>query len=473
MKLKVERIRTDDHSLRRPIPDVEQASCDESGTINVVTGQQPGLLGGPMYTFLKCATAIAVSDLLGKGKERNVTPVFWVASEDHDVLEVNRVTLHGRTFTIPYAGEIRTGKVPPVGSIGIAHAKEALLEFLRETLPFTPYTADIIDTIGKCNFETYATFFTDVMKYVFSGKEVRFLDPLQPSTAEEVSRHLAPLVRKWDEMEEVFREGTHRLSSEGKTPPLADLRLFEITPEGRKAVKYENGTFHTTEGTFTADELGDIIERRPGRFSAGAALRPLVQDSMLRPLCTVVGPTEHLYLQQTAPMYDAAGLQRPILVPRISATFLTPRTRKRIEKAGVLERLTDLPQMMKDHKPTETHPDITEMKEKWLILMEETERLAAGFESKAVQRRLRTLRKDAEGLFHSMTEAYYRQREEGTALLQRIADEVFPGGKLQERAVNVLQFINAYGKGFVESVLEARELLLPGHAVVTIVDEGR
>ena len=95
-------------------PDLLKA---QEGALNVVAGQQPSLLLGPLFTVLKAATAIGLARDLSNALTRPVHPLFWIASEDHDILEVNRVMLGGRKIVCRYKGSLRRGQVPQVGDI--------------------------------------------------------------------------------------------------------------------------------------------------------------------------------------------------------------------------------------------------------------------------------------------------------------------------------------------------------------------
>ncbi len=65
------------------------------GANAVVTGQQVTLLGGPLYTLFKAATAIRKAhDATAAGHPH--VPIFWLATEDHDLDEADHVTFPSR-----------------------------------------------------------------------------------------------------------------------------------------------------------------------------------------------------------------------------------------------------------------------------------------------------------------------------------------------------------------------------------------
>ena len=83
------------------------------GAVAIVTGQQVGLFGGPAYSFYKALTAIRWAETL-TARGIDAVPVFWLATEDHDLAEVNQclwLTKSGtEKFTIAAAEEFAGAK---------------------------------------------------------------------------------------------------------------------------------------------------------------------------------------------------------------------------------------------------------------------------------------------------------------------------------------------------------------------------
>ena len=59
----------------------------------VTTGQQPGLLIGPLYTLYKALSAAAIAERFQEILGRPVVPLFWVAGDDHDFAEANHTSV--------------------------------------------------------------------------------------------------------------------------------------------------------------------------------------------------------------------------------------------------------------------------------------------------------------------------------------------------------------------------------------------
>src|SRR6266513_871362 len=92
---------------------------NESDCIAVVSGQQAGLFGGPLYTIYKALSAVKLADCLSQRGVKAV-PVFWIASEDHDFDEVAATQFIDRDCTlgrIAVANEIHAEGLPVGGVI--------------------------------------------------------------------------------------------------------------------------------------------------------------------------------------------------------------------------------------------------------------------------------------------------------------------------------------------------------------------
>src|SRR5260370_26518334 len=110
-----------------------------AGARAVVTGQQVVLFGGPLLTLLKAATAVARAKEATKATGVEHVPVFWVASEDHDLAEVDQVSLLTKTSVETLRAGLKVPHAVPVGGVVPGAAGlEAVLERASELLEFAP-----------------------------------------------------------------------------------------------------------------------------------------------------------------------------------------------------------------------------------------------------------------------------------------------------------------------------------------------
>ena len=107
-----------------------------AGARAVVTGQQVGLLGGPLLTLLKAATAIARAKQATEATGVEHVPMFWLATEDHDLEEVDQVSLLTKTAVETLRAGVEVAGAVPVGGVELGPEIEAVLERASELLGY-------------------------------------------------------------------------------------------------------------------------------------------------------------------------------------------------------------------------------------------------------------------------------------------------------------------------------------------------
>lgn len=282
----------------------------------ILTGQQPGLLGGPALTFYKAHTALALS----QGQARPVAPVFWVASQDHDVEEVRHLHLlypgeEERLFTLSLPLPPR-----PLGRIPLEPYREAL----REALAPFPRDERLEHALEA---PTLSEFFARLLLAYLGPRGLLVFDPM----AEE----LAPLLVEGllEELEdplasaEAINREALRIRALGGRPVLTRkpgaTNLFLETDE-RRLLFYEGGVFTDGHRRYTRKELKELLLSDPTRITPAAGLRPVLQDRLFPTAALVAGPNELLYLAELSGVYALHRVPLPAFVRRLSALVVEP-----------------------------------------------------------------------------------------------------------------------------------------------------
>ncbi len=288
----------------------------------VVTGQQPGLLGGPAYTFYKAHTALALAQGMG-GRA-----LFWVASQDHDVEEVRRLYLlreeRLETLELPLPPR-------PLARISLAPYREALEGFLG---PWAREERVAYALEGG----TLSEFFARLLLGFLGPSGLIPFDPMAPELAtlfrEALERELEdPLASA-----EAVNRGAEALKALGEKPALrrkpGATNLFLETDE-RRLLFYQGGQFFDGVRGYTKKELLEILEADPSRLTPAAGLRPVFQDLVLPTRAFVVGPNELRYVAELSGVYALHGLPFPPLYLRLRALVLEPPVRRILEAYGL------------------------------------------------------------------------------------------------------------------------------------------
>ncbi|MDE0098847.1 MAG: bacillithiol biosynthesis cysteine-adding enzyme BshC [Truepera sp.] len=309
----------------------------------VVTGQQPGLLLGPSYALSKAMTAIRLAESLAS-LGRPVIPVFWVASQDHDRVEVDHAylldfdeRLHRIAVDLP--SEVASGRMPLCGS-----AVDATLAALREVRaphPFVREVSNLLEASAAVS-RTFADWFVGQMYALVGRLGLVVLDPLDDEIAPHFSEVLMSEIREPCASVAAIRRAAEELRARGFAPQLGrgaqatNLFIEDRSDLPRRVLlRFDGSSFFHDNRAFTEEELCALVRDRPGIITPAAGLRPITQDAVLPNIATVVGPGELRYIAQLRGVYEHHGVAMPLVWPRASVTVLEAPVRRILSRHGL------------------------------------------------------------------------------------------------------------------------------------------
>jgi bacillithiol biosynthesis cysteine-adding enzyme BshC len=456
-----------------------------NGASAVVTGQQVALFGGPLYTLLKAATAIArAREATAAGFD--TVPVFWLASEDHDFAEIAHVDVPARDELKPVA----IGPAPeiplPVGGIPLGpRVAEALAEveqllgagdvteLLREV--YRP-EATLASSFGSLITRLFARWGLIVLDAAGAGFHALGAEVLAQAIRDADALHAALVKRD----RELIERGYHAQVMVGEQSSL--LFLIEEDTGARlplRRVAAGDGRRHWKAGgrRYTFEELLETLQATPERCSPNALLRPVFQDAVLPTSAYIAGPAEIAYFAQSEVLYRGI-LGRPTAVlPRLSATLIEPKIATVMERHEV--RLPDaltsadaLAQRLAARAmPIEGKRKLAaagnslddELKAvtEWMAQMDAELGRAATTAASKMRYQMNRLRRLA---------AHYQLEKEASLArhAQAITQALYPGGHLQERVVAGIYFLATQGDGLLDTLIAAASDACPGHKVLPL-----
>ncbi len=299
-----------------------------SGASAVVTGQQVTLFGGPLFTILKAATTIRKAKDASTAGSPHV-PIFWLATEDHDLAEADHVTFPGRheLKTLRLASEPANGAA--VGNVTLGKGVGDLLAQAAEVLGPGP----LLDQISDCYREgqTLSQAFAKFISRTFAAQGLVVLDASSRGFHALGSDVLRQAIVRADELRVALNDRDQQLAAAGYhsqvlVPPLSSLLfLFDSGTGARVPLRRTaEGGWHVARQSYSTAELLAILDAEPERLSPNALLRPVFQDSILPTAAYVGGPSEVAYFAQSQVLYQRIlGRTTPVL-PRLSATLVEP-----------------------------------------------------------------------------------------------------------------------------------------------------
>ena len=451
------------------------------GACCVVTGQQPGFLGGPLYTLIKALHAIRLARSLAQAWERPVVPLFWNHADDHDVAEVHHAWVLNDNFDLQRLGlaGLSSGK-QPVSRIVLHEDKQhmsAVREALRQLYGRQPHGESAIELFLPRDGETFANAFTRAMTERLGPLGLVVLEP--DWIREPLSRSLArivssPIAESLLAGETTLRDAGVPVAIESATAAL----LYRVDERGRHALRLggDGYRYDNEEGSRTAAELAAEIVQSPLNWSPGALLRPLVQDTVLPSVAYVGGWGELHYLAQLGPLRDAVGVSRTAAVPRWSATLVESETAD-----AALQLDTNLEDVLASRGAAlaqqEEEPAPAVVEELREIALRAARELAARKQALAeldrglaanLPRTGDQIRSLVEKLCEKAERVHANRAGRGRRLVRRVTNALCPRGELQERVLPALPFVARHGNEWVSELLDQLGPIATGHLIVRL-----
>ena len=443
------------------------------GAAAVVTGQQVGLFGGPAFCLLKAVTAVITAEKAG------AVPVFWLATEDHDLEEVNTVNLPAGDHLQKFTVNVPHMEGAPVGSI--AFAEEITAAVAQVEGLFGRSLASEMLAYAYRKGETFGTAFGRFYTRVLSSLGVIFLNPLDPELHHLMRPVLRAALERSDEITQTLLARSQELENAGYHPQVkvtpSHTLCFYFENGARTPVRHHDGGFLIGERRVAAAELLSEIERCPERFSANVLLRPVTQDYLLPTLCYIGGPAEIAYFAQIEAVYRKLADRVTPIVPRIFATLIEPRIAKLLDRYQL--SLSDLfagPEKTREAIAARALPEsilksfdaAAEHLEQALTLiqapLEKLDRTlvdAAENCGSKMRYQLQTIRDKA-------ARAEARKNSEVMRHADEMVTALYPNKELQEREVGAAYFLLKYGLGVVEQIRATAQIGCGDHQLIRI-----
>ena len=453
--------------------------------IAIVTGQQAGAFGGPLYTMLKAVTAVQLARRIRRDHGVPAVPVFWVDAEDHDWEEIRSATMLDREFGVR---EISLPAPPgagarPVASLELDHRVTDTLSALQSSLAPTEFTSELMTSLsrryrpGATMSEAFAGWIDDLVgRHGLVVFEAADAAP-KPLVADLFQAELAFPART----SALVRDAGDVMARMGHPPqvePNEDgVNLFYLDGAGRRPIKRRDGRYAIGEDVHTPEDLAAEASRHPERFSPNVVLRPLVQDRLFPTACYVAGPSELAYQAQLGGVYRAFGVEPPLLFPRASATILDSAAARFLQRHDVpFEALQAqdeslLNQLLERQLPPAidrlTHELDGQIGEGTAALRDAVRAVDPTLAG-AVDTTAERLRETLRHLHNKIVHASKKKDETLRRQFKRTRDLAFPAGHPQERTLNVVYFANQYGPAFVDRLIDELPASPSCHYLVTI-----
>ena len=454
------------------------------GAAAVVTGQQVGLFGGPMFAIYKALTAVKLAEE-STNAGVDAVPVFWLATYDHDLAEVNHVSIPGSEGKLQVLAT-SSHNVPgaPVSAVYFGDEIGPVVEQAAALLGDTEATQFLRDsyrsgeTLGTAFARLYAKVFADWGVILLDASDPELAHVAQPiyrASVERAAEISAALLKRGEELEAA---GYHQ-----QVKVAASSVLLFTTRQGARVPihRQEDGKFLIDgEGScerISESELLEQISAHPEQFSPNVLLRPVVEDYLLPTLAYTGGAAETAYFGQAGAVYEALlGRVTPI-VPRFSATIVEPKTQRLLEKHGI--GVTDVfhgPETLRREIAAHSLPgELQEAFESakksfdgnFSALKEKLEKLDRTLVDAAETSRSK-MQHQLEKLHAQAARAEAQKGELVTRHADHLSDALCPYKELQERGIGGIYFLARYGKDLLHQLYEVIHSDCRDHQIVEL-----
>lgn len=455
-----------------------------AGASAVVTGQQVGLLGGPLFALFKALTAVKLANE-ASARAIDAVPIFWLATEDHDLAEVNHTAMptpDGQLETL--VSSARGIDDAPVAAIQFGSDIDPLVEAAVALLGSSPVAEWLREsyrqgeTLGSGFARLFARIFADWGLILLDGSDAeldQMAEPLYRTAVEQAAAIDDALLNRGRELESA---GYHQ---QVKVTPSSTL-LFMFRDGARTVVQRRvNGDssvdFVIGDERITRDQLLRRISDRPQDFSPNVLLRPVVQDYLLPTLAYTGGAAEVAYFAQAAVVYEALlGHVTPVL-PRFSATLVDAKAQRLLDKYDLsLRDIFQGPDALRHELASRTLPaDLQAAFDKAFGALEQCVDAIRGSLARldstlvdAANRAGSKMQYQLEHLRSSAARAELRQSE----VLERHAtflnNVLFPNKALQEREIAGIYFLARFGSELLKLLYDNIHTDCLDHQIISL-----
>ena len=457
------------------------------GAVAVVTGQQVGLFGGPVFSVYKALTAVKLAEE-STAAGIDTVPVFWLATYDHDLAEVNHVSL-------PAADGIPQTLSTP--SHGVPGSAVGAVQFGEEILPIVDQASALL---GDCDAvrvlreayrpgETLGSAFARFYARIFADWGVILLDASDPELAQIAAPIYRAAVERASELSEALLRQGQALEAAGYHQQVkvteSSVLLFTTRDGARVPIQRRNNVGND-EFVIDGEDLGEKVGRtellsqidsHPEQFSPNVLLRPVVQDYLLPTLAYTGGAAETAYFAQARVVYESLLGRVTAILPRFSATMVEPKMQRLLERHGI--SVTDVfegPEALRREIAAHSLPgdlqaafdaaaksfdaSFSSVKEK-LEKVDRTLVDAAETARSKMQHQLEKLRSQAaraEALKGELVNRHAEQLSQG----------LYPDKGLQERGIGAVYFLARYGSELLHQLHDAIQPDCHDHQIIEL-----
>ena len=448
------------------------ALLQQKNTFTVTTGHQLNLFTGPLYFLYKILSTINLAEEISeKFPTKNIVPVYWMATEDHDFEEINYFNFQEKKVQWNLES---AGAVGRLSTEGLTDVFEEFSSHLGSSK-----NANQLKKLFSEGYLKHATL-ADATRYIANELFKEYGLVIVDGDDLALKKLLAPFVKDELENETSFRAVSETIAALEKNYKVQvnprTINLFYLHENSRERILFENGVYliNNTDITFSKEEILKEVDKNPMAFSPNVIVRPLYQEIVLPNLCYIGGGGEIAYWLELKSYFDKAGVTFPILLLRNSVQIVSEKQQKKLTSLKISHQELFLKQQeLLSKKVSENieidvdfNRKINGLKEQFLELKEVAKKTDISFIG-AVNAQEKKQIKGLENLQKRLLRAEKRRQKELVDHITTLQNQLLPNQSLEERQRNFSDYYLAYGPTFLNTL---KEVLKPLAHQFTIIE---
>jgi bacillithiol biosynthesis cysteine-adding enzyme BshC len=461
----------------------------QPGSVAIVSGQQVGLFGGPLFTLYKALTCLKLAESLSARLGREVIPIFWLAADDEDIAEVNHVTVMNReNELVPLVCELDVNERRPVSQVHLTPDIANCHRLLVEALPDTEFKNEVLQSL-QVAYSTNVSLpdaFAQWLVHLLGNYGLVVMNPADA----ELKKLAIPL---WAREIEAASPSTaavlnavEDLNACGYSPQVSlhprRLNLFYVQTR-RHTLEQRDGKWMSTDGAlqFAHAELLHHLRAHPENFSPNVMLRPVLQDFLLPAVAYVAGPAEIAYFAQLRGVYETFDVAMPAIFPRQSMTLREKKVAHVLEKydlqiadfwstqGNAAEEL--IGRVMKREAADGLFTPVAAARDALGLRLAELKSRATAIDATLggfIEKEQGKIFHQLEIIEKKLLQAVKRQNETLAQQIGKAAHALYPHRRLQERELSFVPFLCKYGRGLIQQLYEQIDLTNFQHQIVEL-----
>lgn len=449
-----------------------------SNHFNIVSGQQPAILGGPLYTYYKIISLSKLSKILFTEFNIQVKPYFWVHSWDHDweeVCKINFLTYDYQILTITYTPPKEDQGKPlnnlPIDKQYFTYQIEKLFLNIKNSDFTIQLKEEIIQTLNSSsNLSEWSTI---LLKKFFSHiPHIYFFEPHKQPNFKILIEIISQTITNHKELHQKLSKTTQELAKLNYKPQVHKSEkdaFFFLEENGKRSkILYEDNNFISSQSgnRWTKNELLHILKYEPEKFTPNLITRCIYQQMVLSPIIYIAGPAEIAYWAQLKDLFETFSLPMPIIYPRPHILLIPPKIRKwllelNIDTSIITQDENSIYPLLSNLSPLP--PEVEELRENvkkefhdtfivklHSLLMRYFSNLPE-FE-KIYTESTNRMANEVDKLISKLNRQALQRNEEINQKITNIRNVLYPNKTHQERFFSPISFFSEYGLKLLQTV---------------------